>query len=163
MLNFLRRNKQIMDMKFNWGTGIFLFLVVFLAACGVFIYFAMSQQVNLVHKDYYEKGVDYSQQMKVIERSKPYSRSIKTASTNDFFRIDVDDFLATKIDSGSVQMFRPSDKTKDLTTHFTTDDKTAQLHFQFDKRALLSGRYILKFTWFMEGEKYEINQPVNVQ
>lgn len=152
-----------MNIKFNWGTGIFLFLVVFLAACGVFIYFAMSQQVNLVHKDYYEKGVDYSEQMKVDERSRPYTQSIKTKSTEQFFIIEVDDLLVAKIDSGTVQMFRPSDKSKDLTSAFNTNDKTVQMQFKFDRRALISGRYILKFTWFMNGLKYEVDQPVNVQ
>lgn len=150
-------------MKFNWGTGIFVFLVVFLVACGIFIYFAMSQQVNLVHKDYYEKGVDYSEQMKVNERSKPYLNSIKTSNTNDYFIVTTDDLLVAKIDSVTVLMFRPSDKTKDISSSYKIGDKTVKQQFKFDKKALLSGRYILKFSWYMNGEKYEVNQPVNVQ
>jgi hypothetical protein len=150
-------------MKFNWGTGIFLFLIVFLVACGIFIYFAMTQQVNLVHKDYYEKGVDYGEQIKVNARSKQFAHSFDTKSNDQFFIVDINESLVTKMDSGTIQMFRPSDKTKDISTSFKTSDKTVSTQFQFDKRALLSGRYILKITWFMEGEKYEVDQPVNVQ
>ncbi len=150
-------------MKLNWGTGIFIFLVLFLAACAIFITFAMRQQVNLVHKDYYEKGVDYSEQMKVDERSKAYTHCFRTESTDQFFLVEVDESLVAKMDSGSIQMFRPSDKTKDITASFKTNDKTVSQHFQFDKRALINGRYILKFTWFMEGEKYEVDQTVHVQ
>lgn len=150
-------------MKFNWGTGIFVFLAIFLIACGIFITFAMRQQVNLVHQDYYEKGVDYSEQMKVDERSKPFSHSLKTKSTDQFFIIDVDKSLVAKMDSGTVHMFRPSDKTKDISSSFKVGDKTVSQQFEFDKRALISGRYILKFTWYMEGVKYEVHQPVNVQ
>ena len=91
-------------MKFTWGTGIFLFLVVFLAACAVFIIFASRQQVNLVHKDYYEKGVDYSEQMKVDERSKPFARSFETKSTDKFFVVEVDESLLNKMDSGTIHM-----------------------------------------------------------
>jgi len=150
-------------MKFNWGTGIFLFLVVFLVACGVFIYFAMTQQVNLVHKDYYEKGVDYSEQMKVNERSRPYAHSFQTMSTDKFFIVEVDEALISKMDSGTVYMFRPSDKSKDISSSFSNKDKTAAMSFEFDKQTLINGRYILKFTWFMEGIKYEVDRPVNVQ
>ncbi len=150
-------------MKFNWGTGIFLFLVVFLVACAVFIFFAMNQQVNLVHKDYYEKGVDYSAQMKVNARSKQYAHSFNTKSTEQFFIVDIDESLIAKMDSGTIQMFRPSDKTKDISSSFKTSNRTVSTQFQFDKRALLRGRYILKLTWFMEGVKYEVDQPVNVQ
>ncbi len=150
-------------MKFTWGTGIFLFLVVFLAACAVFIYFAMNQQVNLVHKDYYEKGVDYSEQMKVDERSKPFARSFETKSTDKFFVVEVDETLLNKMDSGTIHMYRPSDKTKDIKNSFKTGGASVKQNFQFEKKALISGRYILKVTWFMDGTKYEVNRPVNVQ
>ena len=65
-----------MKLKFNWGTGIFLFLVVFLLACAAFIYFAFTQDVNLVHKDYYEKGVNYTEQMEINARSIAYQDSV---------------------------------------------------------------------------------------
>jgi hypothetical protein len=150
-------------MKFNWGTGILIFLIIFLSACALFIVFASRQQVNLVHKDYYEKGVDYSEQMKVDARSKPFSNSFKTKSTDQFFIVDIDESLLARMDSGTIHMFRPSDKTKDIISAFKTEDKTLTQEFKFDKRALLNGRYILKFTWFSEGVKYEVDRPVNVQ
>lgn len=146
-------------MKFTWGTGILIFLIVFLGACAVFIVFASRQQVNLVHKDYYEKGVDYSQQMKVDARSKPFARSINTSISNNTFVVKLADTLAEKIDSGSILMFRPSDKTKDITMAVAAGMK----QFEFDKSELINGRYILKFTWYTNGIKYEIDKPVNVQ
>lgn len=146
-------------MKFTWGTGIFLFLVLFLAGSSVFIIFASRQQVNLVYKDYYEKGVDYSEQMRVIERSKPYLNDFEIDSNNDFFIVDIHQPLSQKIDSGSVLLFRPSDKNKDISAELRA--KSSRL--EFDKRALIKGRYILKLTWYSGGIKYEIDRPVNVQ
>ncbi len=146
-------------MKFTWGTGIFLFLALFLAGSAVFIVFASRQQVNLVHKDYYEKGVDYSEQMRVIERSKPFAHDFDISSTNDFFIISIKESLSQKIDSGMVLMFRPSDKDKDVSAKFTANAD----RLEFDKRALINGRYILKLSWYSEGLKYEIDRPVNVQ
>ena len=146
-------------MKFNWGTGIFLFLVMFLAGAAVFIVFAARQQVNLVHEDYYEEGVDYSEQMKVDARSKAYAHSIKISNTNDALVIDFDESLSSKVDSGEMYLYRPSDKTKDI--KIPVYAKTANMNFQKDD--LLNGRYILKFTWYSQGIKYQIDRPINVQ
>ena len=145
--------------KFTWGTGIFLFLVLFLTASAAFIIFAARQQVNLVHQDYYEKGVDYSEQMRVNERSKPFLHALSVNSTNEFFIVSIEESLAEKIDSGTVLMFRPSDKTKDVSARLLA--KSSKM--EFNKQALMHGRYILKFTWYVDGIRYEIDQPVNVQ
>lgn len=56
-------------------------------------------------------------------------------------------------------MYRPSDKTKDIKVPISRQVQ----NMQFAKKDLLNGRYILKFTWYMDGTKYEVGQPVNVQ
>lgn len=145
--------------KFTWGTGIFLFLVLFLAASAVFIVFASRQQVNLVHKDYYEKGVDYSEQMRVLERSKPFNHSISINPDKDFLKVNIEPELASKIDSGSMYLYRPSNKDQDMTASVSAHSSSVQ----FKKTDLINGRYILKFSWYTDGTKYEVSRPVNVQ
>ena len=146
-------------MKFTWGTGIFLFLILFLAGAAAFIIFASRQQVNLVHKDYYEKGVDYSEQMRINARSKEFVRSIKVYTTFETLLIEVENSLASKIDSGILYLYRPSDSKKDIRVFVGPGMEKIELN----KEDLISGRYILKFLWFSEGEKYEVDQPINVQ
>lgn len=150
-------------MKFTWGTGIFLFLALFLAGATVFIIFASRQQVNLVHKDYYEEGVDYSEQMRIDARSRPFHRAFKTKCTSDFFMIDIEQTLAAKMDSGKIHLYRPSDFKKDISSSFVKNDSAISSRFSLDKSELINGRYILKFTWYAEGLKYEVDQPVNIQ
>ncbi|HPF51178.1 MAG TPA: FixH family protein [Draconibacterium sp.] len=146
-------------MKFTWGTGIFLFLVLFLAGSAAFIIFAARQKVNLVHKDYYEKGVDYSEQMKVNERSKPFANSFSLQNEADFFSVLIENALSENLDSGSMYMFRPSDSSRDITLPVTSGSSLVQ----FKKSDLINGRYILKFTWYTNGVKYEVDRPVNIQ
>lgn len=146
-------------MKLNWGTGIFIFLVIFLLACAAFIIFAMKQGVNLVHKDYYEKGVNYTEQMQVNARSKPYYSQVSTSIHNDYFSIDFDDSLAAKIDSGNVTMYRPSDSHRDVSAPLLLSDNSIKIK----KEALIPGRYILKLYWYSDGLKYQIDKPVNIQ
>lgn len=146
-------------MKFNWGTGILIFLIVFLLACAVFITFAMMQDVNLVHKDYYEKGVDYTSQMNVNARSQPFKNDFKVTMQNDFLAVNIEESLSAKIDSGKILMFRPSDSKQDIWYDLKAKNSTINL----PKENLISGRYILKIYWYSEGLKYEIDQDVSVQ
>jgi len=146
-------------MKFNWGTGILIFLILFLAACAVFITFAMRQDVNLVHKDYYEKGVDYTEQMDVNARSLPFKNDFKVTNQKDFLVVNIEESLSAKIDSGKVLMFRPSDSNQDILYDLLAKSRNLNL----PKENLVSGRYILKIYWYSNGLKYEIDQDVNVE
>jgi hypothetical protein len=146
-------------MKFNWGTGILIFLILFLAACAAFIIFAMNQDVNLVHKDYYEKGVDYTDKMNTDARSLPFKNDFSITNQNDFLIVNIEESLSTKIDSGKVLMFRPSDSKQDIWYELKPNTSTINL----PKENLVSGRYILKIYWYSNGLKYEIDKDVNVQ
>lgn len=143
-------------MKFNWGTGILLVLVLFLAASAAFIIFALNQDVNLVHKDYYEKGVDYTEQMKVISRSEPFAGKFETLIAESGLQIKIDSLLTTEIDSGKIVLYRPSGKDFDLEFQLEKN----KTDFQFAAENLIPGRYILKVSWFADGLKYEVDKQV---
>jgi len=146
-------------MKFTWGTGIFIFLTLFLLAAGVFMVFAFHQNVNLVHRDYYQKGVDYTEQMNVDARSVKYSNSFPILFLDDKLVIDFDDSLAINIDSVSALLFRPSNSKQDLL--FALDLSDSKL--KIPQQNLVSGRYILKVHWYLDGLRYEVDRPVNIQ
>ena len=146
-------------MKFNWGTGIFIFLILFLLAATAFIIFASRQGINLVHKDYYEKGVDHSEQMKVDARSVKYKKSFEIYNTDKFLVVNIEKTLSLKIDSGNVILYRPSNSKQDIL--LTIEKQTSKITFR--KEDLINGRYILKFYWYSDGLKYGVNRPVNVQ
>ena len=145
-------------MKFNWGTGILIFLILFLMAAGVFITFAMRQEVNLVHEDYYERGVDYGAQMKAEARSAALFDSIQTYFDNQSLVVDFSHLELVKIDSGSVLLYRPSSKSLDL--QMPLDYSTGFMSIPQDE--LFRGRYILKLNWYSEGLKYEVDKAINV-
>lgn len=143
-------------MKFNWGTGILIFLILFLLAAGLFIGFAMRQDVSLVHEDYYEKGVDHSQQMLVEARSAQFQNHIETQFQNGVFQIDIRKSLAEKMDSARFHLYRPSDSNYDIQNPFDAGDGPVIIPGE----ELIPGRYILKVYWTWDGLKYELNQTV---
>jgi hypothetical protein len=146
-------------MKFNWGTGIALFLTLFIIALISFVIFAWRQDVNLVHKDYYEKGVDYSARMDMDTRSAPYLDLISIDNRDDSVCITFPKNLADRIDSGMVLFFRPSGHLLDTIFPLAFHDS---LVFT-DKTRLVPGRYIIKVSWFSEGQAYEVDKTFIVK
>jgi hypothetical protein len=146
-------------MKFNWGTGILIFLILFLAACAAFIIFALRQDVNLVHKDYYDKGVDYTDQMNINSRSAQFQDKIRIETKDEYLIISFEESLVTNIDSGKVLLYRPSNSNQDVLFPMTFSDNSIKI----PKENLISGRYILKLSWYSDGLKYEIDKTVNIQ
>jgi len=146
-------------MKFNWGTGILVFLILFLSASAVFIFFAMRQDVNLVHEDYYEQGADYSAQMDVDARSAEYKDSFKTFVADGSLVVDFEKSLAMSIDSGSVLLFRPSSSSLDVSMPFGLMGNSLKI----PRSNLITGRYILKLRWYSGGLKYEVDRTIYIQ
>lgn len=146
-------------MKFNWGTGILIFLILFLIACAIFIAFAMRQSVELVHEDYYERGVDHSSQMEVERRSAPYQDAIKAVQLEGTLQISMTDTVAVRCDSARIQLYRPSDNQLDMNMSY----EPARGTLVISREDLQPGRYILNLSWYSGGLKYEIDRTLNIQ
>lgn len=146
-------------MKFNWGTGILVVLVLFLLASAAFIIFALSQDVNLVHKDYYEKGVDYTEQMNITSRSAQFGNSIQIDQQKELLQVLFDASVAAKIDSGMVLLYRPSNSNQDVFYPMIFSDSSLKI----PKEKLIPGRYIMKMSWYSGGLKYEVDKTVNIE
>lgn len=143
-------------MKFNWGTGIFLFLALFLLASAAFIIYAVNQDVELVHDDYYEKGTNYTSEMEKSARSAKYEPLVSFLEEDDSVKIIFPEELKGKIDSGNVLFFRPSDMNRDVKQTLNP----AEIVLPVSKKELIAGRYILKINWFEKGIPYEIDKEV---
>ena len=146
-------------MKFNWGTGILIFIILFLLAAGVFIGFAMRQDVNLVHQDYYERGVDHTSQMEKEIRSATFQDAVETRFENGSLFVIVDEDLAATMDSARVELYRPSDSKLDLESSFDPSLNVLEIPGQ----QLVPGRYILRVHWSASGLKYEIEKTVVIR
>ena len=126
---------------------------------GAFIFFAMRQDVNLVHEDYYEKGVDYNHQMEVDARSAGFRDSIRVQMDEEWMRINLAATLAASIDSGNLLFFRPSSSSLDLSMPFRQVDSPLMI----PRTGLIPGRYILKVNWFVGGLEYQVDETLIIQ
>ncbi len=135
-------------MKFNFGTGIFFFVI-----------FAYRQDVNLVHDNYYEKGVDHSSQMQMKVRSAPFAGEIEVTDDGNFIRIVFPPALVAAIESGNVMFFRPSDHLRDVKQPLELGGNV----FTGSKEKLIPGRYIVKITWQSNSQDFEVDKSLIVK
>jgi len=141
-------------MKINWGTGIFIFFTLFVSIAIAFMVYAFSQDINLVHENYYEKGVDYTNQMKMNERSKQYFDQINFSNDAQWVNIHFSDEIAASAKEGIVYFYRPSNKKFDFETKLNITDNLQKI----DLKKLALGKYMVKISWETEVEKFYIEK-----
>lgn len=145
--------------KFNFGTGIFVFMVLFMTAIITFVIFAYQQDVNLVHDNYYEKGVDHTIQMQREVRSSEYFDKINISDDGNYIRIVFPAELASIIEEGAVMYFRPSDHLKDIKQPLIMRGNV----FIGAKDQLIPGRYIVKINWKANELDYEVDKQLIIK
>ena len=144
-------------MKFNWGNGILIFIILFLILSSIFIIFSFQHANDLVTDDYYNQGAAYSKQIEINKRSAIYSDSLQITNTNEKIEIQVNKGLLNITDSFQIYFFRPSDKSKDYKIGVLKNERII-----VPKSRLMKGRYIIKLSWKSKKEIYLIEKEIFV-
>lgn len=137
--------------KFNWGTGIFTFIALFLLANGVVIYKSLQQHNDLVEKDYYPEGLEYQKQIDRFANANLLSSKISIVNSDGSIIITYPMELKGKEVKGKVIFFRPSDEKADFSDSIKFDTSMIQ---RVQVQKMLKGKYIAKFIWSMENKEY---------
>ncbi|GBD90214.1 fixH [bacterium BMS3Abin04] len=147
-------------MKLNWGTGILVFYVLFMAVSIWFISFAMSKDVNLVTDDYYSKEIKYQEQIDRVKRTNnlPEKLKVKVLGENIVFRFP-SIFKSDKIE-GNILLYRPSNRYYDHSLSIELNKNNEQ---SFSSENLLKGLWKIKVDWTVDSLTYfnEENIMVN--
>jgi len=141
-------------MKFNWGTGIFLFLVVFIGLAIAFMIFAFNQEISLVHKDYYQKGVDYDQEITIEKKSAKYTSSITLETKDNSIELIFADSIKNSSTNIEVYFYSPSEQHHD----YKVKKDNISDGFIIDKSKLTKDRYIVYVTWTINNTNYKIKK-----
>ena len=141
-------------MKFNWGTGIFIFLVIFVSLAIAFMIFAFNQEISLVHKDYYQKGVDYDQEITMEKKSTKYTNLINLKINENNIELIFDESIKNKSSNIEVYFYSPSEQHHD----FRIKKENIIDGFIIDKSKLITDRYIVNVDWTMNNTNYRIKK-----
>lgn len=140
----------------NWGSGIVLTLVGFIAVMATMVVICVKQDdIHLVTQDYYEQEIKYQEQI---------DRMINAnAIASDALEYDGQlKSLLLKLPEGSkgtLHLFRPSDARLDQKISFDMINSAVN---SVDVKSLKAGYWRVKLTW-SEGEKeYYLEKKINI-
>ncbi len=146
-----------MKIKWNWGTGIALFIILFMTFTLWRVYRATQHPVMLVEKDYYPRGLQYQQRIDERHNARMYKARFLVFQQDSEVVIH---FPPIHPDTSSFTFFRPSDMDYDLSFSFSPDS-LGQMYVPI--RKFKKGKYILKIYWEEEGKKYYVQRPFNLK
>ncbi len=144
-------NHNLKQMKFNWGHGIFIFLTIFLLTMAFVVYKSFQEKNALVESEYYPKGLVYEKQIKRIANADAMPEKISLSELNGSVVIKFPSIFKEARISGSLYFYRPSDDTGDHTEPIKCDSTLLQ---KVPAGKLMSGKYIVKMNWTMNGKEY---------
>lgn len=132
-------------MKINWGhkltffAGLFMLFVVFM------VYRISTQKVDLVDKDYYERGVKYQSEI-----NKFAAASTVTHSINFDLQQQLISFMADNPSiKGTVYFYRASDAAMDFEKPFALSSDGV---FTYSTAQLAKGIWKVTFEWTLDGK-----------
>ena len=74
-------------MKWNWGTKLFIAIVIFMGFIFVLVYMRTRHDVSLVENDYYPKGLKYQDRLEEISTAKQMVRQFTAVQYEDYLEI----------------------------------------------------------------------------
>lgn len=138
-------------MKFNWGTGITIVILIFLGLCTWFIIYSRQIKISFVEEDYYPKELRHEEKLVKMRNVAALTVPVTmTQGQNDLVLNYPADFRGKSF-SGQVWIYRPSDETLDITLPVAPDTALRQ---SLPVNRMKRGKYVVKLDWTSEGKGY---------
>lgn len=146
-------------MKINWGTGIVLAFIGFIA---FIMYFVVSMMTNdkydhdLVTDDYYKQELEYQKDIDKETNAKELAENISYKRTKEGLQINFPSDLEPENIKGKVFLYRPSNKQLD----FETIISLSKSHLLIPDSSLVDGRWNIKVDWQYRGKSYLFKEAI---
>ncbi|MGJ8661453.1 MAG: FixH family protein [Bacteroidota bacterium] len=131
----------------NWGKGIAIWLGAFIIFILVLAIKLMTTNVDLVTPDYYQREINYSQEMEAVQNSEDLDERIALVLIEDYLAVKIPmDFNAKNIE---LRLIRNNDQ--ELDKNFKIENTNT---FLIAKNQLVKGLYDTELYYTINGEKY---------
>lgn len=132
---------------FNWGKGIAIVFVLFVVATLSIVGFIMGLDYHMVTENHYQKAENYQQHIERIEQTGSLEKPVEITFLQQEQLIQIrfpDKFTEEEGLRGSVELYRPSDSSKDKVLELRLNPSGLQ---SISGRDLEKGKWIVKVTW----------------
>ncbi|MBP6672880.1 MAG: FixH family protein [Bacteroidetes bacterium] len=149
-----------MKIKYNWGFGIVVTIVLFGIGTFVMVYISMSTNVDLVTEDYYEKELRYEEHIRLVKSTNALVRPVSMEITQEYVTFTFPIVDAPEKYSGTVFFFRPSNKRGDFVRNVSVDTSYVQ---QFNLNDFTPGLWRAKMSWNVGSQQFYSEMPIIIQ
>ena len=138
-------------MKFNWGTGIAAFFLLFVGTMVFMVFKSAQYDHSLVVDKYYEEDLQYQRHYDKLAHNKQLTTDLKIDLLEKEGLIQFQFPKETQSVSGKILFFRPSDNSKDFQVPIKVNENQ---QFLFPTKSLASGLWHVKVDWSNNGKDY---------
>jgi hypothetical protein len=137
--------------KSRWGIGIALGIGGFVLAIAVMVVISLSSPTDLVTDRYYERGIAYQEQIATLQRTVAREEKLAVALEDGGIRIVFPRREEVVPLSGTILLYRPSDKSRDRSVPVLPDSTGSQ---RISSAGLERGLWKVKVSWKEKGTEY---------
>ncbi len=138
-------------MKFNWGTGIVIAMIVMITGMLVLVSVAIRQNFDLVDNDYYQKSINYQQHIEKVRNNEALPEKIRIELSDGSLRLNFPGLSGYRDFSGEIHFYSPVEQKRDLIVPIQPESSLVQV---IDLKNLEKGRYQIKIDWKVKGTGY---------
>lgn len=132
-----------MKIKFTWGTGIFITIIIFVSFFTSFIIFSLTQDINLVSKDYFPEEIAYGQKLDKIKNADALKDKITIEQKEDQLVIFYPKNYENENIKGIIKFYYITDSKFDIEIKINFTDHKQIINLLKYKK----GRYYLQIDW----------------
>jgi len=133
-----------MKIRFNWGTGIVLALLIMVSGMIYLVSIALRQNDDLVDNDYYQKSINYQQHIENVQHSEALAVKIRFDLSPESLKLTFPNLANTQEYEGNIHFYSPVEEKRDMTLKVSLDSSFTQT---IDLKSLKKGRYQVKIDW----------------
>lgn len=141
-------------MKWNWGTGLFVFFVLFVGILAFVLYQSTKVDNALVMDNYYEEDLNYQSHYEKKQNTASLAEKVLVSYDREKNELHLQFPAIHAAESGitgNIWLYRPSDKGQDVNQSFQLVDT---LKWTKHIGSLDKGRWKVKIDWVMGAKPY---------
>ncbi len=146
-------------MKFNWGTGIVVTIIAFIA---FIMYFVITMSTDntyshdLVTDKYYQAELNYQQEIDAEKNANRLTEKVTIEKNSKGLKINFPKYFNPKSIEGKVFLYRPSNKQLD----FEIPISISKPYLLVPEQRLVDGRWNMKIFWKHKNTNYLIKKEL---
>jgi hypothetical protein len=145
--------------KIHWGYRVAVLYTGFASLIIFLVSLTFRENIDLVTPDYYAQELKYQEKKESIERNNRLENPARISRTKEQAVVIFPANFNPGDITGTIHIFRPSDKELDFQLAIRPDDNNYQI---IDLKTLTRGLYRIKVSFKVNGEEYFLEEQIVV-